>query len=141
MGLSLEQVQEIVGLLQARASDQARDRRRDERFPLVGSVTIVPRSTLQPIGVVVRDFSASGVGLLHTEKIPRGEEFVLFLPQTGKATVQAVLCAVAYCAPITSAMFGIGASFTRIIGGERAAQHLTSEDCAALFAEASPPQP
>ncbi len=89
-----------------------RSYRRANRVIVQGSVAIYPRRRgTRRIGrqsVKLRDFSATGLGLLSTEMIEPGTRFAVRLVRPDGSKV-AVAFEVVYCRPVSSQAFTIGA--------------------------------
>ena len=117
MQLSPDLFEQVVSLVEARPLAGAEPEQRSEpRLGLSTRVMIVPFSkqiVSVPFSVCVRDVAPGGIGLLHTQKIPLDEQFVILLP--GVQTQLAILCTVAYWQPLPDGQFAIGAKFTRIL--------------------------
>lgn len=120
MELSAELFSEIAG---SRAAAPARhptnDKRKHERVPLADRATVSTLSRgLEGMDevVIVRDISVGGVGLLCSEAMEAGQEFVIqFSGQHGLAA--RILCKVARCEPggFGGSQFIVGATFEIVI--------------------------
>jgi HD-like signal output (HDOD) protein len=93
-----------------------RDKRRAARIQRDGKVLVIPcaRGVLsKPIGVKLRDVSASGIGLTHEEPLELGTQFVIQLPQSD-GTIKSLLYAVKRCDQ-SGPLFSIGAELMSVL--------------------------
>jgi PilZ domain len=98
---------------------EASNERGEARIGLVGRATIIPcpqRCGRRPVSVAVRDLSSSGLGVIHTQRLDPGEQFILRMPSgTRGATATAVLCTVVHCQPLALGVYALGARFADVI--------------------------
>jgi hypothetical protein len=89
------------------------------RIGLAGQAIIIPcpaRCGRRPVSVAVRDLSSTGVGIIHTQRLEPGEQFILRLPQgTHGAATATVLCTVVHCQPLALGVYALGARFADLI--------------------------
>ena len=120
MELSAELFSEIAGSRAVASSRQStNDKRKYERVPLAARATVSTLSRgldgMEEV-VIVRDISVGGVGLLCSEAMEAGQEFVIqFSGQHGLAA--RILCKVARCEPggFGGSQFIVGATFELVI--------------------------
>lgn len=94
------------------------ERRREPRTAFNGRATIVrcdDAARRTPLSVRIRDLSASGVGIHHSEELQNGDRFILLLPPAMAAVAKGVLCTVTNCRPAPAGGFDIGAMFTNLL--------------------------
>ena len=74
-------------------------------------VPLPPAKNPKPVLVVVRDLSAGGIGILHSEAFKPGQRFNLELKseKTGKTSM--ILCIVRWSRSVGSNLHEIGAQF------------------------------
>jgi hypothetical protein len=127
MNLTAKQFAEIVEALHANPTDvpvSGHDKRRATRVTVQNRATIIPYAdgvAGQGVGVEVRDFSARGIRFLHSSCLPRGEQFVLKMPQqTGDPLC--ILCTVMHCRATAEGPFSTGAEFTCVLHPEKASR-------------------
>jgi hypothetical protein len=107
---------EMLSILNAGEQGEGLERRTYPRIPLQKCMAVIPFRDGQEgdlLEVWMRDISQGGIGLVHTEPMHRGDEFLVHLPQ-GERMLK-VRCRVTYCAPLFgqagNGMYGIGARF------------------------------
>jgi len=126
MELSSELVAEILATLrQPAAVPVGAEHRRAPRIEQRASVLVTrwpeapanaggtPAS--QAFTATVRNCSPTGIAVMHTRTMERGEQFAVRLMDQGRQTV-AILCRVAHCRRVNPLFFLIGAEFTRVLG-------------------------
>lgn len=99
------------------------DHRRNKRLRRDGKVIVTPaaRGSLgKPIQVKLRDLSATGIGLTHTDRLEPGTQFVIQLPQPDKS-VKTLLYTVKRCDP-HAGLNSIGAELTSVLRPETVQQ-------------------
>ena len=119
MHLSADQFAEIVAHLLAEGpgapgGGTGGDKRRAKRVALEHRATIVPYDdgvAGDGVGVDVRDFSPRGIRFLHSQRLVRGAQFVLALPQRTGGPLS-ILCTVVHCGVTPEGPFSTGAEFT-----------------------------
>ncbi len=101
------------------APEYAGEHRGDPRLGLIGRAMIIPcpaRCGRRPVSVAVRDLSAAGIGIVHTNRLERGEQFILRIPAAaGGSPTSAVLCTIAHCRPVGLGVYMIGAHYAGLI--------------------------
>ena len=109
--LSLAEQQADGGAAQA-------NRRKNERIRRDGSLFLMPcRQGIlaQPVQVRLKDLSSGGIGLVHTQPLDRGSQFVIQLPQPG-GTVKSLLYTVVRCeSPGGGGPYSIGAELVCVL--------------------------
>lgn len=88
-----------------------------------------------PFSVVIEDISRSGIGVVHTEPLPLGMQYVLTLPRAGMHST-VVVCEVVRCEQAGSRLHRIGLSSAEPIEHverTRDKMRLTSRDTRILF--------
>lgn len=124
MNLNAEQFAEALHTLQqgegaAPAAGAEHEKRRATRVSHRGRASIAlgddPRSEVSTT-VVIKDLSPRGVGIVHSQRLRRGSNFVLRLSRDEGQAPIAILCTVAHCRQVEKSLFTIGAEFTCVIG-------------------------
>ena len=93
------------------------ERRRATRFPLNSQAELirVPSSSrTAPVKVKVRDVSATGVGVVHTEPLPLGEKYVVKERTLSKR--KSVLFTVVRADPVGENSYSIGLHDSHLMG-------------------------
>ncbi|MEA2707696.1 MAG: hypothetical protein QOF78_297 [Phycisphaerales bacterium] len=96
---------------------KGKDRRLAQRFPLDSQAELVrcpSSSRTAPIKVKVKDISATGVGVLHTEPLPLGEKYVVKEPTISRR--KSVLFTVVRSDQIGEANYSIGLHDAHLMG-------------------------
>ncbi len=115
MQLSANQLADFAAAL--RCSDRQLphdDRRRTPRLDVRARVMvsqILDSQRQAPQLMRLRDLSPRGVSIMHTEDIPRGQQFILTLPRDGQEEPVNILCTSVYSRPMTGRLKLIGAEF------------------------------
>jgi hypothetical protein len=94
----------------------ARDKRTEPRVGFTGVVAITmcgPGCDRKPTLAKIRDLSTGGIGILHHEPIPVGQQFLLCLKAKGASPASAILCTVARIKCVDEGLYIIGARFTK----------------------------
>jgi hypothetical protein len=114
----------LSGLLQrvglSRGSD---DRRRRERRPVVGEVTIIPLDQsmpdAKPARVFIRNVSAFGCGVWSRWSYPVGTNVMIVIPRKeGQPPIQRLAC-VRHCRGSAQSGFAVGLCFDKPVDEER----------------------
>jgi hypothetical protein len=115
MQLTADTFLQIVQTLKADRGNGGRELRKAPRVGVRGRVSIaIPcKSGTRPISVNVRDLSAAGIGLLHSDPIPKGMEILLLLPQANDVAGRAVMCVVKRVQQLSPGLYSIGAMFLK----------------------------
>ena len=93
------------------------DRRRSLRVTFRADAQIAPwrrNKAGEPFPVRIEDFSPSGVGVIHTESLPLGAEFMLRVPRPDLPEL-AVLLAVVRCKPLEDGTFHVGMELSNLV--------------------------
>ena len=101
----------------ARSPRKGRDRRRATRVPLDSQAELirVPSSSrTAPIKVQVKDVSATGVGVMHTEPLPLGGKYVVKEPTISKR--KSVLFTVVRADAVGENRYSIGLHDSHLMG-------------------------
>jgi hypothetical protein len=136
MNLSAELFEAITTTIRGDSRDE---KRMDPRVGLSGKVCIIPLATAvnaKPTMVNVRDLSAGGIGILHTEPFKGGQQFNLVLKYEKTGQSRMVLCTVRWSRSVGSGLHEIGASFAKSKPAAAA-----SREKAPTTAKVSPPGP
>ncbi len=131
MHLARELVQEIVAFGNSPADPRGREKRRTERFSAIMTAAyILIRDGVKqpPVKVVVRDISATGISIFHTDAVGEGEQFVVAIPRPAGGPLM-VWCMVTRTTLIGGSLYVTGATFSRLVERER-----TDQCCAAAVA-------
>lgn len=120
MELSAEMFNEVVKLLRSDASG-GKDLRKAPRVGLRAATTvriIPPDGSAQSAAVHIRDISSSGLGMVHSDRIPKGTRLVLHL-RTQDDTEVAIEYIVRRCMMAATRSYLIGAELVKAGGVER----------------------
>ena len=114
MNLETEVFTGIVAAMRLRAgSHMWEERRMLGRIPMQKCMAIIPYKAGvagEAVNVWVRDLSAGGIGLIHSQRMEAGEQFVVRLPRADGSEVPLV-CVVAHCSTLAPELHSIGARF------------------------------
>lgn len=117
MLISPEVFSAIVAAIKSQPkSTDLSERRKSAREPVVGEAVIIPCSGKKKPSasiVEVRDISPEGLGIVHSQALKVGEEFILYLASMTEP--KAILCTVIRWNPLGQRDFAIGATFTRTL--------------------------
>ncbi len=117
MHLQPQQLHELVESVKCRTVGGA-DLRREDRTRLFGKATVIPcptRTGRKPIGAVVTDVSAEGIGLIFQAQLRPGEHFILRVRRAAAHTPRAVLCNVVHQRYVGGDAYAFGATFVRVL--------------------------
>ena len=115
MRLSAELYKQITEALRSDAASPSSPRH-EPRVGMAGEVTLIntagpgPRATK----VRVRDVSRTGVGLYHTQRLIKGQKFILLLHSNGGKPIWLV-CTAAHCERTEAERYAIGARITQAL--------------------------
>ena len=93
------------------------DRRRALRVTYRAEAQIAPwyrNEAGEPLGVRIEDFSPSGVGVIHTEPLPVGAEYMLKVPRPDLPEL-AVLLSVVRCKPLEDGTYHVGMELSSVL--------------------------
>ena len=102
----------------------AAEKRLAQRTSLSAPVTVAPvRGDVagRPVEVIVRDIAISGLGIVSTQPMRFGEQFMVTLPRPAAAPLR-ICCTVTRWSPLGEGRFAIGAIFDHIMECEVEAQ-------------------
>jgi hypothetical protein len=124
MDLDDRKFSSILQTLQAPdANLSVAERRTYPRIPMQKCLAVIPYREGEEGDVMevwMRDISQGGIGLVHSEPMQRGDEFLVHLPEAG--TEAKVKCRVTSCAPLmgkaAQGLYGIGARFVEELDDE-----------------------
>jgi hypothetical protein len=111
MKISAEMFEAITASIRGEARHE---KRKSPRVGLSGKMTIMPlppAKNCKPVLVPVRDLSATGIGILHSEDLQMGQQFNLVLKSERTAKTRVILCTVRWSLLAGPDMYSIGASF------------------------------
>ena len=94
------------------------NRRRAARIRRDGSLLLMPckQGILgQPVQVRLKDLSAGGIGLIHTQPMEKGSQFVVQLPQPGGQTKSLLYTVVRCESPGAGGPYSIGAELACVL--------------------------
>jgi len=116
MSLSADQIAEILESLSSAPLAQGGDARRASRMKLMARLRITPcqsasSKSSQTITVQIENIGARGIGLLHSNPLPSGSQFVLHLGAKEGKSVN-LLCTVQHCKQVRPDRYRIGAEIT-----------------------------
>jgi hypothetical protein len=119
MHLSAEQYKEIIKSLKSHGWERHNSEQRIRpRVGLRSQLAIRPRSSgvasPRALQVWLRNLSRSGIGIVHSQGLDEGTEFVAEFPGYNHRNLS-VLYSVAHCKPLSKALFGIGAKFKGLL--------------------------
>lgn len=117
MQLTADLYREILRSLRSDTrSNRNLEKRGAPRVGLRSKLTIIPSSGASPVVTCVRDLSANGIGLVHTEAMPIGSQFTAMFAGRVNDTL-AVVYTVANCKELSKSLYSIGATVARIDRG------------------------
>ena len=111
----------IVATTGESAGQCAEDQRRWQRTANPKTVQIHPLvdgRPARPIATRIKNFSEMGLGLVHSRRMDRGEQFVISLGTTAGADVP-LLYSVVHCRGLKNGLFAIGAELMQVLDAER----------------------
>jgi len=110
MNISAEMFEAIIRSIRGDGHDA---KRKHPRVGFSGRMTIIPMPAKnpKPVQVVVRDLSAGGIGILHTEAFRVGAQFNLELKSDKTGKTSTILCTVRWTRSVGSNLHEIGAQF------------------------------
>ena len=97
------------------------NRRKNARIRRDGSLLLIPcRQGIlaQPVQVRLKDLSSGGIGLVHTQPLEKGSQFVIQLPQPGGAPKSLLYTVVRCEAPSSGGPYSIGAELACVLKSE-----------------------
>jgi hypothetical protein len=113
--------QRLLELTISQQNGELVDKRRSQRVKRDGKIIIVPcdRGVLGvPINAKLRDLSATGVGLTHTERLEEKTQFVIQIPdQSAPGKIKTLLYTVRRCEK-HGALYVIGAELVSVLKPE-----------------------
>lgn len=115
MKLTAETFQQIVESLHSDPSAAGREMRKNPRVGVRGRATVVipGRTASKLLEVTIRDISVNGIGLMLTDPLKVGEQFVLILPGSNQTSQRAMLCLIKRVVIVSESLFNVGAAFVR----------------------------
>jgi hypothetical protein len=88
--------------------------RQTPRFQLRTHVTLLPwNDPSNALSVRIRDLSTDGLGVLHTQRMPLDDQFVICFPKAEQTIL--ALYTIVYWEPLAENLYAIGAHFDRLI--------------------------
>jgi hypothetical protein len=98
--------------------------RRSPRVKLCTQVSLYPWTCpADSFSVRIRDLSAGGIGILHSQRLPLDSQFVVRLPRAGGSGPLLLLYTVVFWEPLAEKLNKNGARFERVVAeSELAAQ-------------------
>jgi hypothetical protein len=120
-----------LSIAEKTAGQSQAENRRCRRLRREGKVTITPcsRGILGlPVQVKLRDLSATGIGVTHTERLEPETQFIIQLPQPDKS-IKTLLYTVRRCDTF-GGLSSIGAELTSVLRPETAFQPQTTTHAA-----------
>jgi hypothetical protein len=116
MKLPVNLIQELTRRCFADPATGTVEQRSESRHIVPGHAVVIAcpaRFDRRPVIAAVRDLSTTGIGLIHSQRIENGEQFILRMPlERGPI---ALLCTVTYCKPVALGIYALGAFFVREI--------------------------
>ena len=117
--LTAEVFKDVIGALRSDdTSNRVLDKRGSPRVGLRTRLSIVHGPTgpfeAPPVDVWLRDLSAGGIGIVHSQEMDRGTPFVAHLPRRQGGSLR-VLYEVAHCKRLAKDLYSIGAKLSRIL--------------------------
>jgi hypothetical protein len=112
MDLSAEQYKEIIQSLKAHGWERRNAEQRNQpRVGLRSHLSIRPQladgAAQKASKVWLRDLSPTGIGIVHSQLLEEGTEFVAEFPTFNHRKLS-VLYSVAHCHPLSKSLFNIG---------------------------------
>lgn len=121
MQLTADLYREILRSLRSDSrSSRNLEKRSSPRVGLRSRVTILPAGGGAPVVIGVRDLSANGIGLVHTQAMPIGARFTAMFAGRVHDSLAVVYC-VANCKELSKSQYSIGASVVRVDRGAASA--------------------
>lgn len=117
--LTAEVFKDVVSTLRSDdSSTRLLDKRTSPRVGLRTKLAIITGPTgafeAPPVEVWLRDLSAGGMGIVHSQEMERGTPFVAQLPRRQGPALR-VLYEVAHCKRLAKDLYSIGAKLVRIM--------------------------
>ncbi len=122
MNLSTDQFAAVMKSLENPPPREDAEKRRASRVVHRARVPIVidhGTEAERTATVTVRDLSPRGIGLLHSERLPRGTPFMIRIDRKDGPAV-CVLCTVAHCRLQPGGVYSVGAEFTCVLTKDHA---------------------
>ncbi len=110
--LSSQQYAGLVASLQSAAESAGSDKRQCTRMEIQAPVRLAimaDNKVTRCLIALIRDISATGVGLCQAPKFAPKETFLISLPRAKKPMV--VVCSTTFCRPVADGIFWVGAQF------------------------------
>lgn len=130
MVLTAQQFSEALRFLRTReALVRGAEKRRATRMDVKAKLIIAPVTSSgcgQRIGMLTRDISLDGLGLLTAVPILKGQRFIALLPLSESSTLF-VLSEVMYCAVAADGLFTLGCQFVKVLPPQAAEKLLTAK--------------
>ena len=116
MQLTADLYRDILASLRSDTkSNRNLEKRGAPRVGLRSRLTIIPAngSAAQPVSAWVRDLSANGIGIVHTESLPVGSQFTAMFAGRLNDTLTVVFTVV-NCKELSKNLFSIGATIANV---------------------------
>jgi hypothetical protein len=113
VNISAEMFESIIKSVRGDGHDE---KRKHPRVGLSGRMIIIPlppAKNRNPASVTVRDLSAGGIGIVHSEALREGQQFNLVLKSEKTAKTTLILCTVRWSRSAGSDLYAIGARFEK----------------------------
>lgn len=130
MVLTAQQFSEALQFLRSReALVRGAEKRRATRMDVKAKLIIAPVTSSgcgERIGMLTRDISLDGLGLLTAIPILKGHRFIALLPLS-ESTTLFVLSEVMYCVVAADGLFTLGCQFVKVLPQQSAEKLLTAK--------------
>ena len=130
MVLTAQQFSEVLQFLRGReAAMKGAEKRRATRMDVKARIIIAPVSNTgcgERVGMLTRDISLDGMGLLTALPILRGQIFLALLPKSENETLF-VLTEVIYCGVVADGLFSLGCRYAKVVPAQLAEKLLTAK--------------
>lgn len=126
MKLSAATFEAIVSSLRSDEKSSKSDKRTEPRVGVRGQVRIVMtrpgKGGAVTLPMAVRDVSSTGIGIIHSEPVALGTQFLLLLEPSDPtvSTPTSILCTIVRCRAVAAKLFSLGATFVREVASAAA---------------------
>lgn len=130
MVLTAQQFSEVLRFLRGReALLRGNEKRRATRMDVKAKLIIAPVTSSgcgERIGMLTRDISLDGLGLLTAIPMLKDQRFIALLPVSDSTTLF-VLTEIMYCAVVADGLFTLGCRFVKVLPAQAADKLLSAK--------------